>query len=1073
MSLKNNHADFKAAEFRSLRFCTPLLAAITVLGLAACQQEPPALALEKAKKETANFEGVSLTMPPKTIVDIEKLLASQPPADPKAGAQDRALVAARPAAAATERDLALFYQRRAEAASRLGLIKQALSDYRAADARADAVSERGLHRQIRQDQSGLEFQAGDVVAALRIRHTLSERWPKPGNRLADSVNLSRFYANSGNLEEAQKYLDQAEAAFRELPLRRSWNRNKDKWTRNIHVARMRFLRATGDLAGAERAARIALDTGRNLRDDRGEWRYDRAYGGRLNNLAAILRKRGKLLQAEIVIRDAIADSLRTQGRYSMRTAGHLRQLLLILGAQGRHKESEKIARYVFDAIQKTGISASARQLLQARRGLAFTLAGQGRWAEAAAEFAEIERAVSDQTPFLKNSLGASHVYALALVHIGRYDHAERVARGLLERYLRTLGEKFITIGFARGALAMALAGRGDRAAALKEFAKAAPILQQQFHEAGSENSSQTANDTWISMILASYIDLLARIKGTNLEEELPASVATLTFQLAQSASARSVQGALSASAARAAARNSGLATLVRQEQDGVTRIRALNGLLANAVNLSAENRDERALANLRRRIDTLRAAHATLLAAIEKGFPDYAALMNPKPVRIAAIQRTLRAGEALITTYVEENKTYVWAVPKVGKATFAVVPLGHEALGKQVNHLRRALDPQVATLGAIPAFDTKASHDLYKALLGPVEAGWKDAKSLLVVAHGPLGQLPFSVLVTEPKAPGAAKAPLFSNYRTIPFLARSHAVTALPSVASLATLRSLPPASPARRNFAGFGDPWFSSAQAIAATASTQKTQVAALTSRGLIAVRGLPVHLRSAPKLDGVSSADLAKLPRLPDTADEVRGIALAMNADLKRDVFTGRSASEGRVKSMTLSSYKVVAFATHGLVPGDLNGLTQPALALSSPKVTGGKDDGLLTMGEILGLKLDADWVVLSACNTASGNGAGAEAVSGLGRAFFYAGTRALLVSNWPVETTSAKALTTDIFKRQATDRSLSRADALRQSMLGLIEKGGLIDAKGNMVFSYAHPIFWAPFSLVGDGGGGKPAG
>src|SRR6185295_2886381 len=118
----------------------------------------------------------------------------------------------------------------------------------------------------------------------------------------------------------------------------------------------------------------------------------------------------------------------------------------------------------------------------------------------------------------------------------------------------------------------------------------------------------------------------------------------------------------------------------------------------------------------------------------------------------------------------------------------------------------------------------------------------------------------------------------------------------------------------------------------------------------------------------------------------------------------------------------------ATHGLVPGDLNGLTQPALALSSPDVVGGTDDGLLTMEEILALKLDADWVVLSACNTAAGEGAGAEAVSGLGRAFFYAGARALLVTYWPVETTSARGLSTTLFKRQSESRELSRAGALR---------------------------------------------
>jgi len=126
---------------------------------------------------------------------------------------------------------------------------------------------------------------------------------------------------------------------------------------------------------------------------------------------------------------------------------------------------------------------------------------------------------------------------------------------------------------------------------------------------------------------------------------------------------------------------------------------------------------------------------------------------------------------------------------------------------------------------------------------------------------------------------------------------------------------------------------------------------------------------------------------------------------------------------------------------------------------------------MGAILGLKLDADWVVLSACNTGSGEGAGAEAVSGLGRAFFYAGSRALLVSNWPVETTSARELTSGLFKRQAANDNLSRAEALRQSMHALIKGPGFVDTKnGKTIFSNAHPIFWAPFSLIGNGEGKK---
>jgi CHAT domain-containing protein len=152
---------------------------------------------------------------------------------------------------------------------------------------------------------------------------------------------------------------------------------------------------------------------------------------------------------------------------------------------------------------------------------------------------------------------------------------------------------------------------------------------------------------------------------------------------------------------------------------------------------------------------------------------------------------------------------------------------------------------------------------------------------------------------------------------------------------------------------------------------------------------------------------------------------------------------------------------------VPGELDGLTQPALALSAPEVAGIEGDGLLTMEEILALKLDADWVVLSACNTAAGAGAGAEAASGLGLAFFYAGTRALLVTNWSVHSQSAKNLVTDLFKRQADDSKLTRAEALRRAMLALMDGPGYLNPDGATEFTYAHPLFWGPYSIIGDGG------
>jgi CHAT domain-containing protein len=108
---------------------------------------------------------------------------------------------------------------------------------------------------------------------------------------------------------------------------------------------------------------------------------------------------------------------------------------------------------------------------------------------------------------------------------------------------------------------------------------------------------------------------------------------------------------------------------------------------------------------------------------------------------------------------------------------------------------------------------------------------------------------------------------------------------------------------------------------------------------------------------------------------------------------------------------------------------------------------------------LKLNADWVVLSACNTAAGDRPGAEALSGLARAFFYAGARALLVSHWPVESAAAVKLTTRTFAELAADPKVGRAEALRRAMQAL-----MADASRPI---NAHPAVWAPFMVVGEGG------
>jgi CHAT domain-containing protein len=206
--------------------------------------------------------------------------------------------------------------------------------------------------------------------------------------------------------------------------------------------------------------------------------------------------------------------------------------------------------------------------------------------------------------------------------------------------------------------------------------------------------------------------------------------------------------------------------------------------------------------------------------------------------------------------------------------------------------------------------------------------------------------------------------------------------------------------------------------------------------------------------------------LPPLPETADELREEARILGAP-RSSVYLGRNATVPKVKSLDLTNVRVIAFATHGLVAGELPMLAEPALALTPPTVPTEDDDGLLRASEVSQLKLNADWVLLSACNTAAADGTlGAEGLSGLAKAFFYAGARSILVSHWPVESNATVQLMTDTFNALKKDPAIGRAGALRHAMLAMIDEAGKSQEGANQ----AHPSLWAPFVIVGDGGANR---
>ena len=195
-----------------------------------------------------------------------------------------------------------------------------------------------------------------------------------------------------------------------------------------------------------------------------------------------------------------------------------------------------------------------------------------------------------------------------------------------------------------------------------------------------------------------------------------------------------------------------------------------------------------ALKSLRTAINSLNSARAVLLHEIKRRFPKYADFIAPQPATFSDIQQHLRPGEALIALFPATDRTYAWAIPYKGEVHFAIEPTGKENLQKIVVHLRKAVDSDPSIFGDIPAFDLSQAHSLYRQLLQPVEKGWKDANGVIVVAHGPLGQLPFSVLPTNPVKPSPEKYELFARYRKVPWLIRKVSINRQPSVSSFITL---------------------------------------------------------------------------------------------------------------------------------------------------------------------------------------------------------------------------------------------------------------------------------------------
>lgn len=1009
------------------------------------------MSVEEARQVTVSMSGKSLVAPPRRINDILTALDQSGQYDPAISEKFRAVINKPRPQTDDDATLAHYYHKRGDAAIQIGRHNQALADLHLAF--DYSLRSGGPNHKLLNSLAYAEFASGNFKHAIELfEQSLSKKeWPSTYN------GLVKLYTRVGDLESAEKTKKRGIGLCNRLRNQKGWG----TWP-SIHAANMKayVLEAQSKFSEAEPYYRRVL---RNWSPSM-KRQYPISPIVSMLYLTRNLKNQDRLVEAEVEARETLKEALGILGKDSEITASIIGELGEILLRQGRLEDAEKLMRAALRTLEETNVPSDSYLMAEGRMRLGEILTAEQKFDEAMEQFDLAKSGMQQNRYLYENYFAKNPALMLSLLRTDRIKEAANQISAIHARNSKLLGEKQYLTVEALGFRGMVHAMQKNDKQALSDFSDALPVLL----ETSSGDIFSYGRNTRLRIISETYLGFLARVKGGELEKEAGIDASSEAFRLADAISGSTVRGAIGASTARAAVTSEELADLVRREQDAQKQLKLLERALTDNLAAPSEQQLPELIKELKRKMDTLTNARMVLVDEIRNRFPKYSELTTPKPVTISQLQNHLRPREAFISIYAADDQSYVWAIPYEGAVSFSTVSLGRTGLSQIVTDLRKALDPEPVTLGDVPEFNTRKAYDLYSKLLEPIEKGWKSATDLLIVAHGPLGQLPFSILPTAPVSLAEDEQELFSKYRKVPWLIQKASVTRLPSASTFVTLRNLPEGDPYRKAFAGFGDPFFNQEQLAQAEKEKEEPAIVLASRGGRFHVRGIRISEEGILDNDEIVSCTIDNLNRLPDTSEEIKHIAEALGANPDRDIFLGRRASEHQVKSMDLSDRRVIAFATHALVAGDLDGLHQPALALSAPSISGDNEDGLLTMGEILKLKLNADWIVLSACNTGAAEGKGADAISGLGRAFFYAGTRAILVSMWPVETTSARKLTTGLFRYQKEDKKLSRARALRKSVLELIDGPGLKDdVTGKIAASYAHPLFWAPFILVGETG------
>ena len=680
-----------------------------------------------------------------------------------------------------------------------------------------------------------------------------------------------------------------------------------------------------------------------------------------------------------------------------------------------------------------------------------------RFDEAERDF-ELALSIAEKIFGAQHARTAASLANLAQIYTARYqyDRAESFLGRALAIYDKTdTPRQRIDALHNMGALRRQ---QGRLVDALGQYRQALALSEQLYTDlAGAPREARTTFFGQFSDLYRDYVDLLLELYQMDRTQRYDDEA----FRAAERARSRTFFEMITETrAAHAFARSSGdpaFVELLNAKRNAVLRVHAMISRLREYERRSEAERDTTILNNIKAQLSLAEAVSLNIRNELAVRYPRYADLRNPKPLELQDTRQLLAPDEALLSYFVTERHIGIWGVTRE-TARLVVLDLGRTELAKRTEQLRYGFNFIVKTLASPPwnltsdelrdafaIYNPTTAHDLYKILIKPL-ADVLEGKSLVFVAPDDvLYQLPFDTLLTEafrlgPPDPNTVG----SGLESAPFFVRRFNLSYLPSVSVLRSLRSLGKISKERRKeFIAFADPVFET------DADVEDLSLVARSS------------LLRRHRASGALRA--ARLAALPDTREEALYVARALGASIQEDVFLGVEASERNVKRLPLNRYRYLLFATHGLLAGEFRRGIQPALVLSF--LGDPENDGFLEMGEILGLNLNADLVALSACNTAAGSGREdrGEGFAGLTRSFMYAGAKSLLVNQWSVESSTAKRLMQNVFTGM---RTRNKARALADAKRAMFTKPEALRITGRLAVTTAHPFFWAPLILVGEG-------